>query len=81
MKRLTSISKASEKYLAIIAFFLSQSLLWAQETTTTKTVDVDLDVNKGDGGGDWYLQPWAWIVGIAIFIIIIVGLLRSNKGD
>lgn len=83
MKQLTNIRKASVKYLAIIAFFLSQSLLWAQETTTstTKSVDVDLDVNRGDGGGDWYLQPWAWIVGAAIFIIIIVGLLKSNKGD
>ncbi|MEO5776880.1 MAG: hypothetical protein ABIQ27_08240 [Flavobacterium sp.] len=80
MKQLTNIRKASLKYLAIAAFFLSNAIAWAQETTTTtKSVDVDMKVD--DGSGDWYLQPWAWIVGAAIFIIIIVGLLKSNNNS
>ncbi len=79
MKQLTNIRNSSFKYLAVIALFLSQGLAWAQETTTTKTVDVDLDVDKGTGSGEWYLEPWAWVVGAAIFIIIIVALLRGNS--
>lgn len=80
MKQLTNISKASVKYLAIAAFFLSQGLVWAQETTTTSTTtkDVNVDLNV-DGGSTWYAQPWVWIVGVAIFIIIIVGLLKSKN--
>ncbi len=81
MKQLANIRKASLKYLSIAAFFLSQGLVWAQETTTTTTKDVDVDLDVDSGGGTWYAEPWVWIVGVAIFIIIIVGLLKSNKGD
>jgi hypothetical protein len=76
MKQLTNISNASVKYLAIAAFFLSPILTWAQEK---KEVDVNLSVD--DGGGEWYVQPWAWIVGAAVFIIIIVGLLKGNSNS
>ena len=78
MKQLTNIRNASLKYLSIAAFFLSQGLAWSQETTTTTTKDVDVDLDI-DGGGTWYAEPWVWIVGVAIFIIIIVGLLKSNS--
>ena len=74
MKQLTNISNAPVKYLAIAAFFLSQTRSWAQDT---KSVDVNLNV--GDGGSTWYMQPWVWIVAGAIFIIIIVGLLKGNN--
>ncbi|MEO5775885.1 MAG: hypothetical protein ABIQ27_03210 [Flavobacterium sp.] len=78
MKQLTHIRNASLKYFATAVLFLSQTLIWAQETTTTKkTVDVDLNVD--DGSGEWYVQPWAWVVGAAIFIIIIVALLRGKS--
>jgi hypothetical protein len=73
MKQLLDISAKSKKYIAIAALFLSQSLLWAQD----KTVDVNLDVNKG--GTDWYAEPWILVVGGAVFIIIIVALMRGNS--
>lgn len=37
------------------------------ETTTTTT--------------DWYAQPWVWIVGAAVLIIVLVALLRGNNTD
>jgi hypothetical protein len=71
MKLLFSISATAKKYLAICTFFFFQTLVWAQEK-----VDVDITVNKK--GSEWYQQPWVWVVGGAIFIIIIVGLLRGR---
>lgn len=77
MKQLLNISGTSNKYLAVIALFLSQSLLWAQD----KKVDVTLDINKGETT-TWYAEPWIWVVGGAVFIIIIVALMRGNgKSD
>lgn len=73
MKQLLDISATSKKYLAIAGFFFSQSILWAQD----KTVDVNLNVDKG--ASDWYAQPWILVVGGAVFIIIIVALLRGNS--
>jgi uncharacterized membrane protein len=56
---------------AILAM-LSSTLVWAQE----KDIKVDIDVDKGDS--NWYQQPWVWVVGAAVFIIIIVAILKGS---
>ena len=39
---------------------------------------VDVDINVGKDNSNWYQQPWVWIVGAAVFIIIIVALMRGG---
>ncbi|HSN48195.1 MAG TPA: hypothetical protein VLR29_05495 [Flavobacterium sp.] len=73
MKQLSTIITTFKKSLLAIALLFSQSLIWAQE----KSVDVNLNVDKG--GNDWYAEPWLLIVGGAVFIIIIVALMRGNS--
>ncbi len=46
--------------------------LLAQET---KKVDIDVNT-KGD---NWYASPWVWIVGVAVFILLLVALTRSGR--
>ena len=67
------ILKTGGSILFMFLFFQ----LWAQDG---KKVDVDINVNKGS---DWYQQPWVWIVGGALFILLLVALLRggSKKDD
>ena len=44
-----------------------------------KQVDVNINTNSG---GNWYAQPWVWIVGGAVFILLLVALTRSgSKSD
>jgi len=38
---------------------------------------LDIDVNIGKK--EWYQQPWAWVVGGALFVLILVALLRKKK--
>ena len=57
--------------LMIASFFFALPLL-AQD----KGTNIDVDVNKG---GDWYTQPWVWIVGGAIFVLLLLALLRGNR--
>ncbi len=57
-------------------FFFLSTLLAFQTWAQDKKVDVDIDVNKK--GSDWYQQPWVWIVGGAVFIIILVALLKGS---
>ena len=59
----------------MLALFLTFSIGLAQET---KKVDVGINVDKG-GGGYWYAQPWVWIIGGAIFILLLVALIRSGS--
>ena len=41
--------------------------------------DIKVDVNKE--GGDWYTSPWVWVVGAALFVLLLVALLRGNRRD
>lgn len=60
--------------LSLLLLTLSVSVLtFAQD----KKVDIDINA-KGDDGGT-FSQPWVWVVGAAVFIIIIVALLRGRR--
>ncbi len=56
--------------LAILLSLVSL-LSFAQD----KGIDVDINVKKES---EWYQQPWVWIVGGAIFILLLVALLRGG---
>ena len=44
-----------------------------------KGLDVDIDINKKEE--TWYTQPWVWVVGAAVFILILVAILKSGKKE
>lgn len=39
---------------------------------------VEVDINTG-GDNIWYGQPWVWAVGVAIFVVVLVIITRSNN--
>jgi len=61
-------------YLSVLAALISFVTI-AQE----KSADVDINVNK-DGGGGWG-APWMWIVGGAVFILLLVALTRRTSKE
>lgn len=69
-----------KSFFAKISLFMSAILLttysWAQDQD--KKLDVDIDINKG-GDSNWYQQPWVWIVGGALFILILVAIVKSGS--
>ena len=75
MKLLLNMKTALKKYLAVCSLVFFHSLAWAQE----KKVDIELDVDKETT--TWYTQPWMWAIGAAVFIIIIVALMRGKSKD
>jgi len=75
MIQLLTNVEIQKKYFAILALFLSQSLVWSQD----KKVDVNLNLNNGET--QWYAEPWMWVVGGAIFIIIIVAILSGRSKE
>lgn len=59
--------------ISLVLFAATGSLIaFAQE----KGVDIDVNVKKES---DWYTQPWVWIVGGAVFILLLVALLRGGS--
>ena len=73
MKNLLNISKAWQRVMAVMALFFIQGIALAQD----KGIDVNLSVDKGES--QWYTEPWMWAVGAAVFIIIIVAIIRGNS--
>ncbi len=59
-------------YLAIMIALYSV-ITFAQETPK----EVDVNINT-DEGGAWYAAPWVWVVGAAIFILLLVALTRGS---
>lgn len=69
------MKKQLNKYSqSLLFFFLSMIASFA---TYAQDGGLDIDVNIGEP--EWYQQPWVWIVGAAIFILILVALLRKRK--
>ncbi len=60
----------SKTILTISSFFLS-IFLFAQD----KKIDVDINTNSGGG---FLSSPWVWVVGAAVFILLLVALLRGG---
>lgn len=72
MKQLLQFNPGFKRSLTGITLFFLQSFAWAQD----KKVDVNLNINKGND--NWYQQPWVWVVGGAVFILILVAILKGG---
>lgn len=65
----------SRSWLKLSATLLSTFLsvvAFAQE----KGIDVDINVKKEQA---WYQNPVVWVIGGAVFILLLVALLRSGE--
>ena len=67
-----------KQLFGLLMLCLVQTILWAQEgeaegsTSTTKTsVKITEDTT-------WYTSPWVWVVGAAVFILLLVALTRGG---
>ena len=60
------------KLLFTLSGVAASMYTWAQD----KKLDIDIDVNKKS---DWYQQPWVWVAGGAVFILLLVAILRNGK--
>ena len=57
----------------VFTLIIAQTALFAQD----KGLDIDVDVNGHDSA--WYANPWVWVVGVAVFVLLLVALLRGGN--
>lgn len=62
---------------ALLTFYAALLSVWVFAQEETKKVDVNIDANTG--GGAWYASPWVWVVGAAVFILLLVALTRGGR--
>lgn len=63
-------------FLALYLAVFSTMLAMAQDGGK------DVNINVNTKGNAWYTAPWVWIVGAAVFILLLVALTRGGRrGD
>ncbi len=67
------VNKPLNKLVAMVVLLLTSLASFAQDT---KKVDIDIST---DSGGGFFASPWVWVVGAAIFILLLVALLRGGS--
>ena len=63
----------------ILTFVLScmQLAVWGQDSTSSsRSTTVTTETTTTN---EWYTEPWVWVVGGAVLLIILVALLRGNS--
>ena len=82
MKQLTK-GVSYKTLLTFLMISFLQAMAWAQDSSgggsTSSSSNSSTTTSTTTTTQDWYTQPWVWVVGAAVLILIIVALVRSNS--
>ena len=59
-------------------FFLSASLI-ISILSFAQNKKIDIDITTKSDSSNVFMQPWVWVVGGALFILLLVALLRNKN--
>ncbi|MDX5340641.1 MAG: hypothetical protein LPK25_16565 [Cyclobacteriaceae bacterium] len=65
-----------KNYWKGLAFVLLSLLTTLQVFAQDKGLDIEVKIGTEPV---WYQQTWVWVVGAAVFILLLVALLRKKK--
>ena len=71
------MKKTFEKLSSKISFLIA--LMFASVISFAQDKKIDVDINTKSDSGNFFTQPWVWIVGGAVFLLLLVALLRNNS--
>jgi hypothetical protein len=64
------------RFAAVVMLCMIQVFAWAQDSTvSSRTVTTESTTTTTE----WYTQPWVWIAGAAVFVLLLIALLRGNS--
>ena len=69
--------KSGYRLFLTFVFACMQIVLLAQDATSGSTKTTSTTTTHTT----WYTEPWVWVVGGAVFIILLVALLRGGSSS
>lgn len=66
--------KITRKLSFLLSGLFAFVFSFAQETKK-----LDIDINTKGNDNNFFMQPWVWVIGGAVFILLLVALLKSGK--
>jgi len=77
-----TIETLKYKLLFFFFAFMNATVLFAQEGGGSGDASVSISkttTTTTTASEDWYTSPWVWIVGAAVFILLLVALVRGGS--
>ena len=68
-----TIKTTSKKFSLLFTSMIISILSFAQDKK------VDININTKSDSSNVFMQPWVWVVGGALFILLLVALLRNKN--
>ena len=53
--------------------------LFVSFLATAQDKKIDININTKSDDSSFFMQPWVWVVGGLVFILLLVALLKNNK--
>lgn len=79
----TTIENFKYKLTFLFILLMNATLAMAQDGGegggTSVTVSKTTTSSSSTMPQDWYTQPWVWIVGALVFILLLVALIRGGS--
>lgn len=72
--QLSKMKNLTTKMTVLLLLVINSVTVFAQETKA-----VDVNISTDNGGGGFFTSPWVWIVGGAVFILLLVALMRGGS--
>ena len=70
-----NLTLAHHYFHKLILIFSSGLIAMISFAQDKKEIDVNVTSNKTS----FWEQPWVWVVGAAVFILLLVGILKSGR--
>lgn len=70
----TRIANYANRITFFILALLASAYTFAQDAAT----DLNVNVTKTTESTTWYANPWVWIVGAAVFILLFAAIIRGS---
>jgi hypothetical protein len=67
--------------MGLLLLCFLHTAVFAQEggtESTSSTTSTKTEIKVTDGDANWYASPWVWVVGGAVFILLLVALTRGG---
>jgi hypothetical protein len=75
-EKLNIMERKISRALSSLSAFLLFNLIALVSAAQDKGIDVDINVKKES---QWYQQPWIWVAGGAVFILLLAAILRGGS--
>lgn len=74
MKKMISLQ--TKKVFNRVALLMTTLVLSCYSFAQEKKVDIDITTKSEND--NFFMQPWVWVVGGAVFLLLLVALLRGS---